>query len=47
MEAQKGWRIRVGDYRGLYEIDDDGRVVDVAAVATGARPTIDGFRSLI
>lgn len=24
-----GWRIRVGDYRVIYEIDDPGRVVTV------------------
>ena len=27
-----GWRIRVGDYRVIYEIDDDRRVVTIAAV---------------
>ena len=26
------WRIRVGDYRVIYEIDDDRRRVDVSAV---------------
>lgn len=26
------WRIRVGDYRVLYEIKDDTRVVDIVAV---------------
>lgn len=26
------WRIRVGDYRVVYEIDDERRVVDVTAV---------------
>ena len=26
------WRIRVGDYRVIYEIDDDHRRIDVSAV---------------
>lgn len=26
------WRIRVGDYRMIYTIDDEGKVVDVVAV---------------
>jgi mRNA interferase RelE/StbE len=26
------WRIRVGDYRVIYEIDDDRRRIDVSAV---------------
>jgi mRNA interferase RelE/StbE len=26
------WRIRVGDYRVLYAIDDPGRLVDIIAV---------------
>ena len=26
------WRIRVGDYRVIYEVDDGRRVVDVVAV---------------
>jgi len=26
------WRLRVGDYRIIYEIDDRGKVVDVVAV---------------
>lgn len=26
------WRIRIGDYRVLYEIRDDARVVDIVAV---------------
>ncbi|HEV8660423.1 MAG TPA: type II toxin-antitoxin system RelE/ParE family toxin [Thermoanaerobaculia bacterium] len=30
--SAKGWRIRVGDYRVLFEVDDERRVVDVAAV---------------
>jgi len=27
-----GWRIRIGDYRVIYEIDDDRRLVTVTAV---------------
>ena len=30
--SAKGWRVRIGDYRILYEIDDDSRLVNVAAV---------------
>ena len=26
------WRIRVGDYRVLYEVNDDANVVDIVAV---------------
>jgi mRNA interferase RelE/StbE len=26
------WRIRVGDYRIIYSIDDGNRIVDVSAV---------------
>lgn len=26
------WRIRVGDYRVIYEIDDTARVVDIAVI---------------
>jgi mRNA interferase RelE/StbE len=26
------WRIRIGDYRVIYEIDDDRRRIDVSAV---------------
>jgi mRNA interferase RelE/StbE len=26
------WRIRIGDYRVIYEIDDDHRRVDISAV---------------
>jgi mRNA interferase RelE/StbE len=29
MKARKGWRIRVGDYRVLYEIDDKNQVVRI------------------
>lgn len=27
--GRQGWRIRVGDYRIVYEIDDEQRVVNV------------------
>jgi mRNA interferase RelE/StbE len=27
------WRIRVGDYRAVYEIDDDAKTVDVTRIA--------------
>jgi mRNA interferase RelE/StbE len=27
-----GWRIRIGDYRVIYEIDDDRHAVTIAAV---------------
>ena len=27
-----GWRIRIGDYRVIYEIDDDRRAVTITAV---------------
>jgi mRNA interferase RelE/StbE len=27
------WRIRVGDYRAVYEIDDDAQTVDVTRIA--------------
>ncbi|PYN77227.1 MAG: type II toxin-antitoxin system mRNA interferase toxin, RelE/StbE family [Candidatus Rokuibacteriota bacterium] len=26
------WRIRVGDYRVIYSVDDDGHIVDVVVV---------------
>lgn len=32
LEGQNRWRIRVGDWRILYEIDDRQRVVDVGAI---------------
>jgi mRNA interferase RelE/StbE len=31
--GDKEWRIRVGDYRIVYEIDDTGRTVDVTRIA--------------
>ena len=30
--AKDLWRLRVGDYRVIYTIDDDARVLDVVAV---------------
>jgi mRNA interferase RelE/StbE len=30
--SENVWRIRVGDYRVLYAIDDPGRLIDVVAV---------------
>lgn len=30
--ALEGWRIRVGDYRILYQIDDDARTVTIVRV---------------
>jgi mRNA interferase RelE/StbE len=29
LQGREGWRIRVGDYRVVYEIDDDLRMVTV------------------
>jgi mRNA interferase RelE/StbE len=29
----KEWRVRVGDYRMVYEIDDEGQTVDVTRIA--------------
>ena len=26
------WRIRIGDYRVIYSVDDSGRVVDITAI---------------
>jgi mRNA interferase RelE/StbE len=30
--AQNLWRIRVGDYRVVYSVDDSGRSIDIIAV---------------
>jgi len=30
--SENVWRIRIGDYRVLYAIDDPGRLVDIIAV---------------
>jgi mRNA interferase RelE/StbE len=32
LEGHGGWRIRVGDWRILYEIDDSHRIVDIGAI---------------
>ncbi len=32
LQAGKGYRLRIGDYRVLYEIDDTARVVTIFAV---------------
>jgi mRNA interferase RelE/StbE len=29
LQGREGWRIRVGDYRIIYEVDDDRRVITV------------------
>ncbi|MCC3410674.1 MULTISPECIES: type II toxin-antitoxin system RelE/ParE family toxin [unclassified Microcoleus] len=29
---KNGWRIRVGDYRVIYTIDDDSRTIDISKV---------------
>jgi mRNA interferase RelE/StbE len=31
--SRHDWRIRVGDYRILYEVDDEGRVVTIWRIA--------------
>lgn len=30
--AENGWRIRIGDYRVIYTIDDDTRTVEISRV---------------
>jgi len=30
--SQNRWRVRVGDYRVIYTVDDAGRVVEIVAV---------------
>jgi mRNA interferase RelE/StbE len=30
--AQNRWRVRVGDYRVIYVVDDAGRVIEIVAV---------------
>jgi mRNA interferase RelE/StbE len=30
--SQNRWRVRVGDYRVIYTVDDAGRVVEIIAV---------------
>ena len=36
------WRIRIGDYRAIYTVDDSARVIDISAV----RHRRDAYRSL-
>jgi mRNA-degrading endonuclease RelE of RelBE toxin-antitoxin system len=31
--GDKHWRIRIGDYRIVYEIDDEAKIVDVTRIA--------------
>jgi len=31
--GDKEWRIRIGDYRAVYEIDDEARSIDVTRIA--------------
>jgi mRNA interferase RelE/StbE len=31
--GNKEWRIRIGDYRAVYEIDDDAKTADVTRIA--------------
>lgn len=38
LQGREGWRIRVGDYRAIYEIDDTAR--EVLVVAVGHRKDI-------
>lgn len=33
LRGREGWRIRIGDYRAIYEIDDEAREVLVVEVA--------------
>ena len=32
LHGRSGWRVRIGDYRVLYEIDDAAHEVDVGAI---------------
>lgn len=32
LRSREGWRIRVGDYRAIYTVDDDAREVLVADI---------------
>ena len=42
LRAQSGlWRVRIGDYRVIYSINDERRVVDVA----GIRHRSDAYRT--
>ncbi len=38
LQGREGWRIRVGDYRAVYEIDDTAR--EVLVVALGHRKDV-------
>jgi mRNA interferase RelE/StbE len=38
LQGREGWRIRVGDYRAIYELDDEER--EVLVVAVGHRKDI-------
>jgi mRNA interferase RelE/StbE len=31
--SQHDWRVRVGDYRILYEVDDEGRLITIWRIA--------------
>jgi mRNA interferase RelE/StbE len=31
--GDKQWRIRIGDYRVVYEIDDGARIIDITRIA--------------
>lgn len=40
--ARTSWRIRIGDWRVLYEIDDKKKIVDISpAFVIAAMPTIE------
>jgi len=32
LTGREGWRVRVGDWRIVYEIDDDSRIVRIMAI---------------
>ena len=32
LRGSNTWRIRIGDWRVLYEIDDSGKIVDIGAI---------------
>lgn len=38
LQGREGWRLRVGDYRAIYEIDDTAR--EVLVVALGHRKDV-------
>ena len=39
LTGREGWRIRVGTYRVIYEIDDEPRIVMIVDVATAVTST--------